>query len=224
MAKQPLYLEKDGLRDSIVEMYYSNSPFTVNHIAKTILEAQGMESFSMIEDQNNGSVFLQNDFYRIQVRPDCISFNNIKEYQRWPNYAPLIQKVITQVLTLQDITIGRQMIRYISMFPNVSIFDNLNGKKMELNAIPQIDGTEIRFKMAIGDQNNHFGIATIRLTDNLPSNKPNVKVSVVDIEIDTKTDNERQSETLEFLHTQERNLFFSILDKQFIDSLGAHYE
>lgn len=223
MAKQPLYLDNDGLRDSIVEMYYSNSPFTVNHIAKTILEAQGMESFSMIDDQNNGSVFLQNDYYRIQVRSDCVSFNNIKEYQRWPNYFPLIQKVIAQVLTLQDITFDRQMIRYISMFPNVSIFDNLNGKKMELNAIPQIDGTEIRFKMAITDQDKHLGIATIRLTDNLPSNKPNIKVSVVDIEIDTTTSNERQKETLEFLHTHERTLFFSILNKQFIDSLGAHY-
>lgn len=224
MAKQPLYLDNDGLRDSIVEMHYSNSPFTVNHIAKTILEAQGMESFSMIDDQNNGSVFLQNDFYRIQVRSDCISFNNIKEYQRWPSYKPLIQKVITQVLTLQDITIDKQMIRYISMYPNVSIFDNLNGNKMKLNSFPQIDGTEIRFKMGITDQEHHLGIATIRLTDNLPSNKPNVKVSVVDIEIDTTTNKEKQEETLDFLHTEERNLFFSILDKHFIDSLGAHYE
>lgn len=224
MAKQPLYLENDGLRDSIVEMFYSNSPYRVEHIAKVILEEEEMESFRMVDDQNNGSVFLQNELYRIQIRPDCVSFNNIKEYQRWPNYSQLIKKVINKVLSLHEISIDRQMIRYISMYPNVSIFDNLNGKKMELNAFPRIDGTEIRFKMAIGDQMNNLGIATIRLTDNLPSNKPNVKVSVVDIQIDTTTNNDKQEETIEFLHTEERNLFFSILDKHYIDSLGAHYE
>lgn len=58
MAKQPLYLENDGLRDSIVEMFYSNSPYRVEHIAKVILEEEEMESFRMVDDQNNGSVFL----------------------------------------------------------------------------------------------------------------------------------------------------------------------
>lgn len=224
MAKQPLYLDNDGLRDSIVEIYYINSPFRVEHIAKKILETNGMESFRMVEDNNNGNVFLQNDLYRIQIRPDCVSFNNIKKYQRWPNYSQLIQKVTDSVLSLEGITLARQMIRYISMYPNVSIFDNLNGKKMELNAFPRIDGTEIRFKMVIADKDNHFGVATIRLTDNLPSNKPEIKVSVVDIQIDTATSNEKQQVTLEFLHREERNLFFSLLAKQYIDSLGAHYE
>ena len=36
--------------------------------------------------------------------------------------------------------------------------------------------------------------------------------------------NNKWEDTLEFLHEQERNLFFSILSKSFIDSLGAHYE
>ncbi len=223
MNKQPLYLEKDGLRESIVEVYYSNSPYRVEHIAKTILEAHGMGTFKMVHDPNNESVFLQNDFYRIQVRPDCISFNNIREYQRWPKYAPMIKTVISQVLSLQEITIDRQRIRYISMYPNVSIFDNLNGRKMTLNAIPPIDGTEIRFKVGISDQ-NYLGIATVRLTDNLPSIKSDDKVSVVDIQIDTTTNNEKQEETLEFLHKEEKTLFFSLLDTKYIDSLGAHYK
>lgn len=223
MSKQPLYLEKDGLRESIVEMYYSNSPYRVEHIAKIIHEAHEMGTFKMVNDPNNESVFLQNDLYRIQVRPDCISFNNIRVYQRWPNYAPMIKTVIRQVLSLQEITIDRQRIRYISMYPNVSIFDNLNGRKMILNAIPPIDGTEIRFKVGISDQ-NHLGIATVRLTDNLPSNKSDDKVSVVDIQIDATTNNEKQEETLEFLHREEKNLYFSLLDKKYIDSLGAHYE
>lgn len=224
MIRQPLYLEKDGLRDSLVEVYYSNSPYRVEHLAKIILEAEGMDSFRMEVDQNSNSVFLQDNYYRIQVRQECISFNNIQTYQRWPNYAPLIQRVIKQVLTLQGITLERQMLRYISMFPMISIFDNLNGKKMVLNAMPPIDGTEVRFKVGIADTKSHLGIATIRLTDNLPSNKSNVKVSVVDIQLDCATNKEKQEETLEFLHTEEKNLFYSILSKQFIDSLGAHYE
>lgn len=52
------------------------------------------------------------------------------------------------------------------------------------------------------------------------SSKSNIKVSVVDIQIDTNTDNNHQNETLEFLHTQERNLFFSLLSEEFINSLG----
>lgn len=224
MSKQPLYLENDGLRESVVEMYYSNSPFKIEHLAKIILEGDGMESFMMVKDEDGNSVILQNNYYRIQIRPDCVAFNNIKEYQRWPNYSPLIQTVIKQVLTLDELSIDRQRIRYISMYPNISIFDNLNGKKMKLDAFPQIDGTEIRFTIGITDNQKHLGVATVRLTDNLPSNKSDTKVSVVDIQIDTTTNNQKQFETMEFLHTEERNLFFSILDKRFIDSLGAHYE
>lgn len=224
MAKkrQPIYLERDGLRDSLVEVYINNSSFLNARIVKTILEGGEMEKFQVVEDNN--SIFLQNDIYRVQVRTDCISFNSVKDYQRWPNYGRFIQMVIERVLSLNEVQVERIMIRYISMYPDVSIFDNLNGEKLKLNAFPQIDGTEIRFKMGIADGHGHLGIATIRLTDNLPSNKPNVKVSVVDIQLDSTANNEKQQEVLEFLHTQERNLFFSILNDNFIESLGAHYE
>ncbi len=224
MAKknQPIYLERDGLRDSLVEVYINNTSYLNTRIVKTILEGSGMEDFNAIDDNN--SIFLQNEVYRIQVRTNCISFNCVKDYQRWPNYGTFIQDVIKRVLTLKEVAVERLMIRYISMYPGVSIFDNLNGNKLQLNAFPQIDGTEIRFKMGIADDQNHLGIATIRLTDNLPSNKLDVKVSVVDIQLESVANNEKQQEVLEFLHTQERNLFFSILNDNFIKSLGAHYE
>lgn len=222
--RQPLYLERDGLRDSLVEVYIKNPTYLNTRIVKAILDGGGMEDFQTVEDSGNNSIFLQNDVFRVQVRADCISFNNVKEYQRWPSYGDFIKRVMRSVLTLQDIEVDRQMIRYISMYPDVSIFDNLNGEKMQLNAFPQIDGTEIRLKIGIADDHGHLGIATIRITDNLPSNKPEVKVSVVDIEIDTTTSNAKQEETLDFLHTQERNLYFSLLSNNFIESLGAHYE
>lgn len=218
---QPKYLERDGLRDSIVEMYYINPIYRVEHIVKTILTGDDMEDFQTIPEA--GCVYLKNMVYRIQVREDGISFNNIKDYQRWQNYGAFIQKIIGKVLSLPEIKVERQMIRYISMYPAVSIFNELNGKRMELNSFPQLDGTEIRFKMGVTDDSRHLGIATVRLTDNLPSSKSGIKVSVVDIQIDVKTDNNYQNETLEFLHTQERNLFFSLLSKDFINSLGAHY-
>lgn len=218
---QPKYLERDGLRDSVVEMFYNNPIYRVEHIVKTILNGGDMEDFLTISEAN--CIYLKNEVYRVQVREDGISFNNIKDYQRWPNYGKFIQKIIERILTLPDIRVERQMIRYISMYPSVSIFDQLNGKKLELNLYPRIDGTEIRFKMGVTDDNRHFGMATIRITDNLPSKKRDLKVSVVDIQIDTATDNDHQNETMEFLHTQERNIFFSLLSEEFINSLGAHY-
>lgn len=221
---QPTYLERDGLRDSLVEVYIKNPTYLNTRIVKAILDGGGMEDFQTQEDSGTKSIFLQNEVFRVQVRTDCISFNNIKEYQRWPSYGDFIKKVMRRVLELPDIEVGRQMIRYISMYPDVSIFDNLNGEKMKLNAFPQIDGTEIRFKMGIADNQDHLGIATIRITDNLPSNKPEVKVSVVDIQIDATADNDKYEGALEFLHTQERNLYFSLLSNKFIESLGAHYE
>lgn len=224
MAKQPTFLERDGLRDSLVEVYIKNPSYLSARIAKAILEGGEMNDFQTVEDSESNSIFLQNEVFRVQVRTDCVSFNNIKEYQRWPSYGSFIQKVMGRVLTLNEVEVERLMIRYISMYPGISIFDNLNGEKMNLNAFPQIDGTEIRFKMGIADGLGHLGIATIRLTDNLPSNKQDVKVSVVDIQLDSTADNEKQEEVLEFLHTQERNLFFSILNDNFIESLGAHYE
>ena len=218
---QPKYLERDGLRDSVVEIFYINPIYRVEHLVKTILNSGDMEDFHTIPEK--GCVYLQNNIYRIQVLEDRISFNNIKDYQGWQNYGPFIQKIVRKVLSLPEIMVERQMIRYISMYPEVSIFDKLNGKRMELYSFPQLNGTEIRFKMGVTDNARHLGIATVSLTDNLPSSKSDVKISVVDIQIETHTDNNLQNETLEFLHTQERNLFFSLLSKEFVNSLGAHY-
>ena len=222
MSKQPVYLENDGLRDSIVEVYYNHSPYRIEHLAKLILESPDLEGFVEINDPKG--VFLQNDIYRIQVRSDCISFNNIKTYQRWPNYFPFIQKALAPILALKDINVERLLIRYISMFANVSIFQKLNGQSLKFNALPPIDGTEIRFTMGIADINNNLGIALVRLTDNLSTNNPNIKASVVDIQLETECNSETQKAKLDFIHREERNLFFSLLSKEFIESLGAHYE
>ena len=78
--------------------------------------------------------------------------------------------------------------------------------------------------MGIADNARHLGIATVRLTDNLISQKDNTKASVVDIQIVSACNNNNYAEILEFIHTEEKNLYFSILNKNFIDSLGAHYE
>lgn len=220
--KQPLYLDRDGLRDSVVEFYF-DSYYNVKYIAKTILSSQGLNDFELVEDDESKSVFLINGVYRIQVRPDCISFNCIKQYQRWSNYEPFISTVVNIILSQEIVSIKKLLIRYISCFPNVSVFDNLNGTKMKLESFPSIDGTEVRFSMGITDEAHHYGVATIRLTDNLSSQKSRGKVSVVDLQIVSKADNKSVFTTLAFLHKEERNLFFSILSKQFIDSLGAHY-
>lgn len=221
--RQPKYLDNDGLRDSVIEVSFE-SPYNMEYVAKTILESEGMNEFETVKNQEDKSIFILNDFYRIQVLPNKVAFNNIKVYQRWTNYSPFILRIMQQLLTLQDLQINSTMIRYISMYPNVSIFDNLNGTKMKLNAFPSIDGTEIRFTMAITDNVHHLGIATIRLTDNLISQKNDTKVSVVDIQIVANNDNNGFAEILEFIHTQEKNLYFSILNENFINSLGAHYE
>lgn len=220
---QPKYLERDVLRDSVVEVRFE-SHYNKEYIAKTILEGHGMGEFQTVNSPDDNGIFILNNTYRIQVLHDMVSFNNIKTYQRWPNYSTFIRSVINQLLTLDSLNISSVLIRYISMYPNVSIFDNLNGTKMKLNAFPSIDGTEIRFTMRIADEDHHFGIATVRLTDNLISQKDETKASVVDIQIGARCNNTNQDKILEFIHTEEKNLYFSILNKHFIDSLGAHYE
>lgn len=223
MIRQPKYLDNDGLRDSVIEVRFE-SPYNNDYINKIIMADQGMNEFDTVNNQDDKGVFILNDIYRIQVLPGVISFNNIKAYQRWPNYSPFIQGVVKQLLTLELFNISSILIRYISIYPNVSVFDNLNGDKMKLNAFPSIDGTEIRFTMGIADNARHLGIATVRLTDNLISQKDNTKASVVDIQIVSACNNNNYAEILEFIHTEEKNLYFSILNKNFIDSLGAHYE
>ena len=223
MIRQPKYLDNDGLRDSVIEVRFE-SPYNNDYITKIIMADQGMNEFDTVNNQDDKGVFILNDIYRIQVLPGVISFNNIKAYQRWPNYSPFIQGVVKQLLTLELFNISSILIRYISIYPNVSVFDNLNGDKMKLNAFPSIDGTEIRFTMGIADNARHLGIATVRLTDNLISQKDNTKASVVDIQIVSACNNNNYAEILEFIHTEEKNLYFSILNKNFIDSLGAHYE
>ena len=218
---QPIYLDNDGLRDSVVEVTF-DSPYNYLYIANKIHDTQDYAGFDVVP--NNDCILLVNGIYRIQVLTGKISFNHIKEYQRWPNYSSFIQGVINILLKLNELSIVSLLIRYISVFQDISIFDNLNGRKMQLEAFPPIDGTEIRFNMSITDKKMHLGYATIRLTDNLPSRNKVQKASVVDLQIVANCNNFTQKETLEFLHTEERNLFFSLLDKSFINSLGAHYE
>lgn len=230
--QQPLYLDRDGLSNALVNLKIKTQ-YNQTHLINKILEHADKVKTSeplqrLVRTQKHPETkelkeiyFLANSVYRVLINDDDISFNFVRGYPLWKNYMPFILSCLS--ILDGDIQISEISMRYISGFDNTSIFNQLDGE-IKLNYLPIFDGSEFTFRYAVNDIIDGIrfqGFAIIKLTDSFVS--PKGTTSIVDITVVGQNQNNVEA-LLSFLHKHERELFFRIFKKNFIDTLGAHYE
>lgn len=229
--KLPISIENDGLSDAVVALSYKpkyDSEVIEEQLIVALNKRFRPEFVFVPAPQNEANEkagikrFIANRDFRIQFSRTMVMTNIVGHYAGWDNYAELL-KVIMEVL--DGVAYHVAYVRYVSLFDNVSIFDQVEGGGLRITTLPDFHGTEFNFRCNIEDDKQRHGVATIRLTNN--KKLPERVASVVDIMVEAQLpDNSPQTawEYLHFLHYHEKNLFFLMMKEEFINQHNPVYE
>jgi len=170
---------------------------------------------------------LSGDGLTVQIGPDVLAVNCdcSGSYMGWGNFWPLIQQVLARVKDTDVVTeIARIGIRYISFFEDIDIFDNLK-LTIQRDGEPFVSGATT-FVTLIEDAGFSQRLA---LQNDAQLNAPSGAKTGSTVDIDTFSMEQRPSfdgieEVIEAGHRQEKQLFFSLLRDEFLETLNPVYE
>ena len=227
----PKSIENDGLSDAVVALAFKPD-FGREKVEEKLIDVLNKRNKSKFvfvpAPQNeankkaNITRFIANRDFRIQFSETMVMTNIVDHYSGWASYGDLL-KIIIEVLEGAAYKVA--YVRYVSLFDNVSIFDQVEGGGLRITTLPDFQGTEFNFRCNIEDGNQRKGVATIRLTNNKVM--PERVASVVDIMVEAQLPNEKPEtawEYLNFLHYHEKNLFFLMMKEDFINLHNPVYE
>lgn len=234
-VRVPKKIENDGLVNAIIYIQYKSdyNELFIDSKLNDLLTVKN-QNWEMIYTPNAGKIvggvqiptrFFANPIYKIQITSSLIAFNFVNKYPGWEAYRSLIVDVCSFLDSF--ITIEELRINYVSVYNNIKIFDYLDGV-IKLNNLPSFYGTQYNFRCAVGKENNFSALATLSLTNEDPipnsftNGKQNVR-SIVNITVEGKLSDKSFEDYLDFLHTTEKDLFFRIVNQDFVDHHNPTY-
>ncbi len=234
----PDKINPDYIRDSIVEIRFDlNSPFEVV-IAKfhELFTGSGLtyNSPAFPEPNPNALDFVNfdalypvfsNDQISIKITSTSIAFNCSKNYLGWKEYGKILRKTISDISDLGIIDrFYRLGIRYINNFEDTNIYDIIK-EDMRIK-VGNYKTESTSFVTKIKDEN--FGI-NLRVDNGVKDDKTGKTLSKIDVDVyinagQGKIETKELIELLDSVHSKEKEVFFSILNDEFKNSLDAEYK
>jgi uncharacterized protein (TIGR04255 family) len=170
---------------------------------------------------------MKNDDYMLSFGENSIAFEHISEYKLWPTYFSFIKECILRVFKSDIIdTVERCGVRYGSL---------MEGKyepKEILIELPKIDVNGMTRKLA-GYQafyykNNNTLFLQIKPNTKLKKENENGEKNGLYIDIDASRTkelfvNESLLDVINQLHQDQKELFFGILNKEYLETLNPEY-
>ena len=163
---------------------------------------------------------ISNDTIVAQIGPDVLTISSYPEYIGWEVFSKEIISIIEKVENIKIIdSVNRLGIRYINFF-DTDIFNNINLKVCIQEKNIDHKNTVIRTEIGQGEFNSTLQIA---------NNAVNQSTTGSIIDIDTfkvagLTDFFAQKDKIiNEGHIKEKELFFSLLKKEFLTSLNPEY-
>lgn len=238
----PDKITPDHLKDTIVE-YRFLSDYPSEILAGLIYQELKSFSFSIVPrplpshsiklDRNHtilvggtDNVLFANDYVKIQLQvPESILvFNSLDQYPGWESYSNCLDEIINNLFAQKLVkAISRIGIRYISEFPNMSVFDIMNYNPTL--PLPLGEGQNITYKAEIRHEDY---TVVLNLADRVYTS-PDHFFSLVDIDVFNTFpqhlyDVEHVLKTTSALHTIEKQVFFGILKDEYLQTLNPEYK
>jgi len=241
--KIPRKITPDRIRDSIVEFRYeTKTPFeafvglfyqvakdSFTYTKRPLGKPISVPS-SLTQEINlslGGISLFYNDKIKIQLQPNSIIFNCLDGYIGWENYKYEIEKsmlLFGDAIQIDSYT--RIGMRYISEYPDMDLTDCAKFKfefgMSEIKSEIYSFRSEFKWKdyKVLLNLNNRLLVVKEHGKEGTPT-------SIVDIDV-IENDIEENSlpailEKLESLHMSEKEIFFNILNDDFLKKLNPEY-
>ena len=164
----------------------------------------------------------------VQVGPRIFSLVNIKGYSGWDKFSQEIKEVFELLSKLQVIKeIKRLGLRYVNLFENLNIYEKSNLKlalkdeaivEYPINLTARIPSNEFVNQLVMV---NHANVAVDNVT---------YAGSLIDIDTNlepfpesAKTNLYEFMDIIERAHEEEKKLFFSLLEEDYLKTLNPEY-
>jgi uncharacterized protein (TIGR04255 family) len=235
----PVKISPCPIKEAIIELKF-DSKLPIDGIAWKLVDLlkdyfqphlqklPGMDIPEIIRSQDENLKYqvhciLQGDNYRLNIAPVSISISCINEYTGWKNYLDVVTRIFGKIINEGFIdkvtTVG---LRYISFFKDVNIIensnidfkiklDNFNNSQSQIRTVLELeDGFRAILNLANG--------ATIFL----PPHNSQLFGALVDIDVIKEniisTNVSQILSMIDKAHTYEKNIFFEILNKDYLTS------
>jgi len=231
--EQPKKITPERLKDTIVELRYNTAisfeyiPGLVHEAVKGVLSPVdiGRHQFSLDPAKSvfigTRKGFLQNDIIRLQIEEGGLIFNSNGEYKGWSAFMGAI-KTVMELIAQKDWLQGIHWVglRYVSEFAEIQIFDKLIwdfqyqwGQASSLNTT---------FRTEWADEEDRI---IVRLLNN--GQREGDVYSLIDIDVNHNFGETKAVaaafDTIERLHTKEKDVFFGLMRPEFLTSLNPTY-
>ncbi len=250
--KIPKHITPDNLKDAIVEIKYTASvPFEVafglfyktfddtytytnRPIGNQQLPVPMPMPFNLPQELKisfGEQTLFYNDKIKIELKPNSIIFNCLKEYITWDKYKPEIEKVLNQLTEAKIIeNYTRIGIRYINVYPNIDLkncikfsfsfgMPEINSETYTFHSEFKVDDLRVNLNL-----NNKLQIISPKAFLNQVAIAP---ISIIDIDVIkenfSETDINKLLQNIEEVHIKEKDIFFNLLNENFLATLNPIY-
>lgn len=230
----PKKITPDCLVDSVVEFVIETDykdEFIEHIVYDSIKTAYPDDEFRFypMTGKDEGKHFLANDKFRVYVCSNLISINIVSRYPGWNVLNRFIKDALQGLYNLEKPVVYFMQVRikYVSKFPNISIFEVWDGDPIKLNQIPPFFGREFSFKFSIFSREKQLvADADVKLNDQLPLGDGKSVYSRIYVALQAVKGDGNWStvyEQLQLLHENEKEVFFRLLSKEFVDKLNPEW-
>lgn len=173
----------------------------------------------------NADFVLKNKDFSLSFSDKAIAFENVSDYMFWDNYFPFISNQLKQIFEMNFISkIERIGVRYASVLENANIITNA----LKYNPIMGIEGYEENLNLLRTILSKDDCKLLLQIAPNSKSVKNEISRIGLLIDIDASyTGNLNPSDEvlqkIDKLHTFQKELFFSLLKPEFLETLNPTY-
>lgn len=218
----------DHLIDAYVESYFE-SDYSMNHlqtVACNVLSENREKLVKIpvfnLEGQKTNKHYYSDEKFRFFIEDNKIGVNCIGSYPGWNIYMHTIMEIYHSISRL--VRFRRVRIKFVSQWPNISIFNKLDGI-VKLNQFEDtFPGSTLSFS-AIWKGRHVKPKVTVTLRDRVVVNE--AESSIVDIDCSFEIlEDEQDIQSNNFvtiineLHNAEKYMFFKLLNMDFINTLN----
>ncbi len=167
---------------------------------------------------------LKNPDFQIQVGPQTVSVICPKDYKGWSKYFKKIEEVFDKVESLKLIKKYKRIgLRYIAFFKQVNIFENINVK---LELVGNSLDREQNILRSEFDYNNFKCIIQIcnKVSIGPQEDESGSSVDIDIIKEDEEAHLDKYKSYIKEAHKTQKEIFFSILNNDFLKGLNPEYE
>jgi len=247
--KFPIKITPDSIRDSIIEIKYSSRlPFEVmigyifnaldetykytNRPAPFTKDEQEAFQRASLEFQVGPQSIFFTDTIKLDLRPNSLIFNCLDKYKGWTVYKAEIINTLRQISTIKEIEkYTRVGLRYVSEYPETDI---ASCTKFKFSfGIPSISSDTYAFRSEFSVDQYRVILALQHkaqmimgiMNDGAAETKP---ISIIDIDVIAKNLSIHTVDELfvflDKMHAKEKEIFFSLIDENYLKKLNPVYE